>query len=151
MYMNPTPILFDPTVWGPHYWFFLHTIAMIYPNHPNSETKKMYYQLIHQFHHFIPIQEMANQYESLMDLYPIQPYLENKESLLKWMHFIHNHYNQQLKKSTVSYSDFYSQYYELYNQPKHCHVNQLFYRSILKKLIQISVIGMIIYCILFLM
>ena len=31
---------FDPNVWGPHYWFFLHTIAESYPLHPNDVTKK---------------------------------------------------------------------------------------------------------------
>ena len=30
----------DPAIWGPHYWFFLHTLAMTYPHHPNSVTKK---------------------------------------------------------------------------------------------------------------
>ena len=30
----------DPKIWGPHYWFFLDTIAMTYPNHPNAVTKK---------------------------------------------------------------------------------------------------------------
>ena len=38
---------FDPKVWGPHYWFFLHTIAESYPMHPNDVTKKKYYDLIH--------------------------------------------------------------------------------------------------------
>lgn len=145
------PILFDPTVWGPHYWFFLHTIAMIYPNHPNAETKKIYYQIIHQFHQFIPVQEMANQYQAMLDLYPIQPYLENKESLLKWMHFVHNYMNQQLKKKTISYDEFYNYYYEMYNRPKSFQGNQTFYRSILKKLIQISILFIMVYSILFLL
>ena len=35
----------DPTIWGPHYWFFLHTIAMTYPIRPNDVTKKKYYEL----------------------------------------------------------------------------------------------------------
>ena len=26
----------DPAVWGPHFWFFLHTLALTYPNHPNE-------------------------------------------------------------------------------------------------------------------
>ena len=30
----------DPKIWGPHYWFFLHTIAMSYPLRPNAVTKK---------------------------------------------------------------------------------------------------------------
>ena len=27
-------------VWGPHYWFVLHTIALRYPKNPNDVTKK---------------------------------------------------------------------------------------------------------------
>ena len=30
----------DPNVWGPHFWFFLHTLAISYPHHPNAVTKK---------------------------------------------------------------------------------------------------------------
>ncbi len=33
-------MLFDPNIWGPHYWFFLHTIAESYPENPNQVTKK---------------------------------------------------------------------------------------------------------------
>ena len=30
----------DPKIWGPHYWFVLHTIALNYPLHPNETSKK---------------------------------------------------------------------------------------------------------------
>ena len=30
----------DSNVWGPHYWFFLHTIALTYPHNPNEVVKK---------------------------------------------------------------------------------------------------------------
>ena len=30
----------DPEVWGPHYWFTLHTIALNYPLYPNDVSKK---------------------------------------------------------------------------------------------------------------
>ena len=36
----------NPTVWGPHYWFVLHTIALSYPLSPNTTTKKKYYDFI---------------------------------------------------------------------------------------------------------
>ena len=26
----------DPKVWGPKFWFFLHTISLTYPNYKNS-------------------------------------------------------------------------------------------------------------------
>ena len=33
---------FEPNVWGPHYWFFLHSIAHSYSSHPNEVTKRKY-------------------------------------------------------------------------------------------------------------
>ena len=24
-------VYLDPKIWGPHYWFFLHTVAITYP------------------------------------------------------------------------------------------------------------------------
>ena len=29
----------DPKVWGPFYWFVLHTIALTYPLNPNETTQ----------------------------------------------------------------------------------------------------------------
>ena len=26
----------NPQIWGSHYWFFLHTITLNYPDHPND-------------------------------------------------------------------------------------------------------------------
>ena len=36
----------DPKIWGPHYWFVLHTISLTYPDIPNETTKKKYYDLV---------------------------------------------------------------------------------------------------------
>jgi hypothetical protein len=49
----PTVYL-DPKVWGPHYWFFLHTLAMTYPHHPNAVTKKKYYEFVQNLPLFLP-------------------------------------------------------------------------------------------------
>ena len=49
----------DPTVWGPHYWFFLHTIALTYPIRPNEVTKKKHYELMQNMPLFIPIESIA--------------------------------------------------------------------------------------------
>ena len=43
----------DPAVWGPHYWFFLHTIAMTYPHYPNAVTKKKFYDLFHDVNYVL--------------------------------------------------------------------------------------------------
>ena len=109
----------NSSVWGPHYWFFLHTICLHYPIHPNEETKKIYYDLFQHFHCFIPVPHMAKEYQQLLATYPITPYLDNRESILKWIHFIHNQINQKLEKPTLTYSNFLQQYYQLYEIKTH--------------------------------
>ncbi len=93
---------FDPTVWGPHYWFFLHTIAESYPLFPNDVTKKKYYDLIHNLPIFIPNDEIGNFFSELLDKYPVSPYLVNRDSFVKWIHFIHNKVNVRIGKPEIS-------------------------------------------------
>ena len=63
----PTVYL-DPKVWGPHYWFFLHTLAMTYPHHPNSVTKKKYYEFIQNLPLFLPVEEISGACDFLFEL-----------------------------------------------------------------------------------
>ena len=104
----------DPKVWGPHYWFFLHTVSISYPHHPNAVTKKKYYDLIQNLHIFLPIENIATQFSELLDQYPITPYLDNRESFVRWTWFIHNKINEKLEKPKISMEEFYTQYYENY-------------------------------------
>jgi hypothetical protein len=104
----------DPKIWGPHYWFFLHTISMSYPVHPNAVTKKKYYDFVQNIPLFIPVESMAGEFSKLLDQYPVQPYLDNKESFIRWMWFIHNKINKKLEKPQISLNDFYIKYYEEY-------------------------------------
>ena len=104
----------NPEIWGPPYWFFLHTIVLCYPNHPNAVTKKKYYDFISNLPLFIPIDNIASQFSKLLDKYPVTPYLDSKESFIKWMHFIHNKINEYLEKPKLSLNDFYVQYYDKY-------------------------------------
>lgn len=90
--------------WGPHYWFFLHTITEIYPKYPNDVTKKKYYDLISNMPLFIPEEKMGNSFARLLDKYPVTPYLDNRDSFRKWMHFIHNKINEQINKKEISYA-----------------------------------------------
>jgi hypothetical protein len=104
----------DPKVWGPHYWFFLHTVAMCYPHRPNTITKKKYYDFIHNLPLFIPIENIASHFSQLLDQYPVSPYLDSRDAFIRWMHFIHNKINQRLEKPHISLSKFYEHYYEQY-------------------------------------
>jgi FAD-linked sulfhydryl oxidase len=93
---------FSPSVWGPHYWFFLHTVAESYPLSPNQVTKRKYYDLIQNFPLFIPNEEIGNKFSRLLDKYPVTPYLDSRDSFVKWIHFIHNKINGILGKEEIS-------------------------------------------------
>lgn len=95
-------VQFDQTVWGPHYWFFLNTIAESYPTYPNAVTKRKYYDLIQNMPLFIPVPEMGDTFSEMLDKYPVTPYLDCRESFVRWIHFIHNKFNVMLGKKEMS-------------------------------------------------
>jgi FAD-linked sulfhydryl oxidase len=94
---------FDPSVWGPHYWFFLHTVAESYPQTPNSTTKRKYYDFIQNMPLFIPNVSIGNKFSEFLDMYPVTPYLDNRDSFVRWVHFIHNKFNVLLGKQELSF------------------------------------------------
>ena len=107
----------NPEVWGPHYWFVLHTIALTYPDHPNDVTKKKYYDFLQNVPLFLPIKEIGNGFSKMLDKYPVTPYLDSRESFIKWVHFIHNKINIALEKPEMTMDEAMIKYYELY-KPK---------------------------------
>jgi hypothetical protein len=114
MTITPQVKKLDPNVWGPHFWFFFHTIAFSYPIHPNDVTKKKYYELIQNIPLWIPVESIGTDFEALLDLYPVSAYLDTRESLIEWFHFIHNKINEKLEKPRLTLNEFYYHYYEEY-------------------------------------
>lgn len=107
----------DPAIWGPHYWFFIYTLAISYPKKANSVLKKKYYDFIQNLPIFIPDLKIGNKFSQYLDKYPIEPYLDTRENFIKWVHFIHNKMNKQLGKEEISYIQAMNDYYSLY-KPK---------------------------------
>jgi hypothetical protein len=104
----------DATIWGPHYWFFLHTVTMNYPLNPNDVIKKKYYDFIQNLPLFIPDVSMSKTFQEFLDVYPVSPYLDNRDSFVRWMHFIHNKMNARLGLKQISMGKFYEDYHENY-------------------------------------
>ena len=96
---------FEPEIWGPHYWFFLNTVAESYPLNPNNVTKRKYYDLIQNMPLFIPNDDIGDKFSQMLDKYPVQPYLCNRESFVRWIHFIHNKINYKLGKKEISLAE----------------------------------------------
>ena len=143
---NTTTHRLDPNIWGPHFWFFLHTIAFNYPHHPNDVNKKKYYDFIQNLSAFIPVESIATDFSNLLNEYPITPYLDSRDSLVRWMHFIHNKINEKLEKPKITFNDFFLRYYEEY-KPKDIKMKE-YYRwreKIIYTLVILTAICIIVY------
>ena len=57
---------------------------------------------------------MGNTFSQFLDAYPVTPYLDSRESFIKWVHFIHNKINVFLGKPIISYYDAMNKYYNNY-------------------------------------
>ncbi len=130
-----------PEIWGPPFWFFLHTISFHYPLHPNDVIKKKYYDFIMNLPIFIPVENMSNNFTNLLNQYPVSPYLDDRNSLISWCYFIHNKINEQLEKPTISLEEFYTIYY---NKFKPVSKKQKKWRFITKQLFFIVTIILLI-------
>ena len=130
----------DSNVWGKHYWFFLHTIAMSYPHKANDVIKKKYYELIQNMQFFIPDERMGNEFSKLIIQYPVTPYLDTREAFIRWVHFIHNKINERLEKPKITLEQFYRDYYELY-KPNDVKLRE-YYRLKTKIIYGIGLIGL---------
>lgn len=102
--MEDTPYC-KSTVWGPHYWFMLHTMVYHYPEIPTSTTKKKYHDFIHNLPLFLPNHIMGDYFSELLDKYPLTPYLDSRDAFIRWMHFIHNKINIRIGKQELSFKD----------------------------------------------
>ena len=115
--------MYDAKIWGPHYWFFITAVATTFPDFPNEISQRKYYDFYMNLPIFIPDPEMGNKFSTMLDKYPITPYLKSKDSLLRWVNFIHNKYNELLGKHPMSMDEAMRNYLDNY-MPKPVHLHQ---------------------------
>lgn len=129
-------------VWWSHYLFFLTTISIIYPKQPSTLIKKKYYELITSLPiYFIPTDEHSKFFEKMLNLYPITSYLDNKESLCRWVWFLNNRVNEYIEKPKITLDEFYLLYYEHYKPD--VEINAIYYK-IRKRIVWILVISILL-------
>ena len=92
----------DPSTWGRPFWKVLHIVAHTYPEHPNAIAKRKYYDLIQNIPVFLPGEAHGRDFERLLNRYPVTPYLDSRESFIRWANFIHNRVNAALGKPQMS-------------------------------------------------
>ena len=105
----------DNKIWGPYFWFTLHTITLAYPDYPTYSDKRRYNDFFISVQYILPCPKCREHYKKHLDNNPISISLDNKESLVKWLFDLHNQVNISLNKPEMPYEAFKEKYRKIYN------------------------------------
>ena len=95
-----------PDIWGKHFWYTIHFIALDFPEKPNNEDKRDFQTFFENLHKVIPCYKCSINYVKHLKDRPLENNdLENNETLFRWTVDIHNIVNKNLKKRQMSYDD----------------------------------------------
>lgn len=92
---------YNPKIWGPNAWRFLHMVALSYPTIPTSEDKKAYKSFFLGLGKILPCHKCQNNFAEHIKKFDINKYLDSPDSLFEWVLSINNEINTMLGKSTV--------------------------------------------------
>lgn len=86
----------DTRFWGPSGWKLLHAITFGYD--PNNVKSKAAIQTTFEMLPFVlPCKFCRSSLTEYMEKYPLEPALESKANLTKWLWLIHNEVNKKLR------------------------------------------------------
>ena len=105
----------DPKIWGPYFWFTLHTITLSYPDKPSYENKRQFNDFFVGLQNVIPCPKCREHYKTHLTNNPISSALDSKEHLVVWLFNLHNTVNESLGKNKMAFEDFQEKYRRIYS------------------------------------
>lgn len=111
-------MLLNPKIWFIYFKFMIITITLYYPKYPNDVTKKKYYDFIQNIPLFFPEYPLGNNFIKYLEFHPLTPYLDSKESFIKWVHYIINKINLDLNIEEETLEETFKKYYDNYKPKK---------------------------------
>ena len=93
----------NPEIWGPKLWFFIHTIAINYPDNPSNLDKQKYNMFFESLKHIIPCEKCRLNYIENLNEMPVINNLDNATTLFRWTVDLHNKVNSEIGKPILSY------------------------------------------------
>lgn len=93
----------NPKIWGPHLWFFLHSITFNYPIKPTEEDKKNYLNFFENLYKILPCDKCAKHYQQNIKEKPLtKEILNSRDKLIEWLIEFHNNVNKYAKKTILT-------------------------------------------------
>ena len=93
----------NPTFWGPQGWIFLHSVTLHYPKNPSDQDKEMYFNFFKSLEKVLPCEKCAYNYSNNLQKLPLEPALENRDTLVRWLIAVHNEVNKEAGKPSFTY------------------------------------------------
>jgi len=109
----------DPNIWGPKFWFSLHSISFTYPFYPDKTDKQRYKTFFELLEHLLPCVLCRKNYNKNIKNYPIDEHLNNRKSLAYWVMDIHNMVNMETGKQSLSRDEIIDIYEKQYKRKIH--------------------------------
>ena len=88
----------DPIVWGPHLWFYMHTLSFNYPEKPTIKNKADNKAFFENLKETLPCENCRKHYNTFWDTYNIDNYLVSRQKLIEWVLILHNDVNKRNNK-----------------------------------------------------
>lgn len=104
----------DPKIWGPYFWFSLHTVTLAYPNVPTYDERRHYNDFFVSLQNVLPCKLCREHYKKHLQQFPISVHLNNKEDIVRWCFNLHNRVNRSLGYEDFTYEEFREKYRKIY-------------------------------------
>jgi hypothetical protein len=101
------------------------------------------YDFIHNLPILLPIDDIGNNFSKFLNKYPVTPYLDSRNALMRWVHFIHNKINISLNKKTITFEESMTLYYEHY-KPKEIKLKKIRFYQEKKTFLILLIISLLI-------
>ena len=106
----------NQNIWGPHLWFSLHTISIVYPLKPTDNDKKDYMNFFINLKEVIPCSVCKKNYIRHLSEHPVDNFLDSRKSLVYWVIDMHNMVNAEIGKKILSYENVIKKYETVYKK-----------------------------------
>lgn len=109
----------DPNVWGPKFWFSLHSVSFTYPFYPDEADKQRYKIFFEMLEYVLPCVVCRVNYAKNIKQHPIDNHLKDRKTLAHWVIDIHNMVNTENGKPALTYNEAVSIYEKIYDRKIH--------------------------------
>ena len=91
----------DTRFWGPSGWRLLHSITFAY-DPANTKTRSAVKMAFEMLPFVLPCKFCRASLTEYMEIHPLDPAMESKATLTKWLWTVHNEVNRKLRNQKLN-------------------------------------------------